>query len=378
MANKTAYIISLKFAPGLKKEFKVLGENIRQKGLDVRYFISEMYLKIEDALKNAVYINTKDGFIGIFIDTLRYLNFKKLLLPFSEKPPDFVCFYNPHTINPILARLIKQYFPSTLLCLYLHDPYKPDKSFYGFKKALYITIAELIQKLTVRFMDIVVSPSQYSLELFKRKYPNFKGNNFIAPLLIPDQYVENNKKRKYFSIIGIAHPATGHDTFIELVNYVATYNLNYKFVLISSSNIESFIKELSNKSKNILKVINNKLITDYEINDVIRQSYAVFRLDKEVTQSGVVPVSYMNETPVIARDIQGLTQHVWHKKTGYVVPFDCSPQNLIEAMNYVRDNFTELSKNARKSYEEIWAEWNFDKYYGWLVMLLNKESIKGN
>jgi len=37
--QKTAYIISLKFAPGLKKEFELLGENIRSKGLRIKYLL---------------------------------------------------------------------------------------------------------------------------------------------------------------------------------------------------------------------------------------------------------------------------------------------------------------------------------------------------
>ncbi|MBW2040270.1 MAG: hypothetical protein JRI46_11915 [Deltaproteobacteria bacterium] len=30
-------------------------------------------------------------------------------------------------------------------------------------------------------------------------------------------------------------------------------------------------------------------------------------------------------------------------------------------------SFLELSQNERRSYEETWVEWNFDKYYSWLL-----------
>jgi len=375
--KKTAYIISLKFAPGLKKEFTVIGENLRKFGLDVKYIISQKYCELEYSCDGMVYIPTRDGISGMIGDVVKFYSLKDITKIFSDKPPSFVCFYNPHALNPQLAYLIKRKFPDIILSLYLHDPYKPEKSPYGFKKGMYMKVVEIMQGWTVKYMDYVISPSEYSSDLFKKKYPNFRGKNFIAPLLVPDAKVNLEKeRRRFFSIVGNAHNATGHDTFVELVNYVAKNDLDYEFYLISSSKIGTFLRNLNEKGKKILRIINKPVIKDSEINEVIRESWAVFRLDREVTQSGVVPVAYMNQTPVIARDIPGLTQHVWHGKTGYIVPFGCSPKDLIIAMDYVRNNFTELSRNARKSYEEIWADWNFDKYYGWLINLLETDKSK--
>ncbi len=363
MKEKNAYIISLKFAPGLKKEFIAIGENFRKRGIKVRYLISEKYSNIEGSVEGTNYIRTKDNTKGLIADSFNFYFFQKIKNILKSSPPSFVCFYNPHPLNPLIARFIKKEFKDTILALYLHDPYKPDKSHYGFKKGLYMRIAEFIQGLTVKYMDYIISPSEYSVFLFKKRYPDFKGKNFIAPLLVPDQRINPKKERRYFSMVGGAHKATGHDTFIDLVNYVAEKNLDYNFCLITSSKIDVFLKRLSEKGRKILKIINKPIIKDSEINEVISQSYAVFRLDREVTQSGVIPVCYMNETPVIARDIPGLKQHVWHKETGYIVPFNTLPQDLIRAMEFVKENFQGLSKNARKKYEEIWAEWNFDRYY---------------
>jgi hypothetical protein len=35
-------------------------------------------------------------------------------------------------------------------------------------------------------------------------------------------------------------------------------------------------------------------------------------------------------------------------------------------------SFLKLFQNDRKSYEETWAEWNFDRYYGWLIDIFKK------
>jgi glycosyltransferase involved in cell wall biosynthesis len=378
--GKPSYIISLKFAPGLKKEFETLGKYISKIGPSVIYLLSKKYSAFENTHDENFYITKADNISGMILETLKY-GWDKNILPFFQKnPPGFLCFYNPHPVNPLIARVVKKHFPEAILSLYLHDPYKPDKKPYGLVKSTYITMVEFIQRLTVRYMDYVISPSEYSSLLFKKKYPKYKGQNFIAPLLVPDQKISTSNNRKFFSIVGGAHKATGHDTFIELVNYAGEKGLSFEFALISSSNVSMFTKNLTEEGRSRLKVINKNSITDAEINEVIRQSWAVFRLDREVTQSGVLPVAYMNETPVIARDIPGLRQHVKHEYNGYIIPFNCTPEDLTKAMEYVKENFTVLSENARKSYKDIWAEWNFEKYYGWVVDLLkkvNKEQVIG-
>ena len=153
VSKKTAYIVSLKFAPGLKKEFFALGENIRSNTMDLKYIIAEKYSNIEGVYNGIEYISTADNISGLVMDTLKFINSKKFMKIFSSSHPDFVLFYNPHPLNPFIARLIKRNFPEAITALYLHDPYKPDKSSYGFKKGIYIKLVEVIQKLTVRCMD---------------------------------------------------------------------------------------------------------------------------------------------------------------------------------------------------------------------------------
>jgi len=376
--NKIVYIVSVKYAAGSKKEFILFGDNLRKKGLNVRYLLAKPYKKLEANREETDYITVSDGLKTVMLDTLKLINGRKFIQIFSAFPPAFVCFYNAHPLNPVIARLLKKRFPKAIVCLYLHDPYKPDKKSYGIGKAAYITLVELIQKLTVRYMDHVVSPSLYSSQIFRKYYPKFKGAAHIGPLLVPDQKISEDKKRRFFSIVGVAHNATGHDTFVQLVNYVAERGLGYEFAIISARDISSHLANLTEKASRIVTVINEKIISDSQINKVVRESYAVFRLDREVTQSGVIPVSYMNGTPVIVRDIPGLTQHVKHAKNGYVIETDCLPADIVRAMDFVKQNFIELSKNARKSYEEIWSECNFEKYYNWLIELLRAktETIK--
>jgi len=377
LLNKATYIISLKYAPGLLKEFKLLGENIRSHGFTVDYILCKEYSKLENCPSSAEFLTSANEITDLIKESVKLIFQKDLIRIFSNGQPQFICFYNPHPLNIWIARFIRKCYRETNLALYLHDPYKADKNFYGKLKASYITLVELIQGITIKYMDSVISPSDYSAYLFRSRYPRFKGMNYIAPLLVPDYREIEKENRKFFSIVGNVHAATGHDTFIRTTKYIVSQGIEHQLALISSSNcISDYLSSLNDNERKILNVKNKAIINDSEINEIIRESLAVFRLDREVTQSGVIPNSFMNGTPVIARDIPGLTQHVKHKENGYIVPNDCTPEDIIYAMNYVKEHFTILSREARKSYEDIWHEKKWDSYYSWLINLLNNNLDK--
>jgi len=372
MKNVIIYIISLKYAPGLKKEFSLIGENLRNKGYCVKYLLAEEYKNMEYECGDTEYFNKSTSKLRILNDTANFIFKGRYILKkyFIAQSQIYLLFYNPHPINPILSKSIKILHPNTVAILYLHDPYKPDKRPYGYYKRFYISLVEYIQGLTVKYIDYVVSPSEYSHELFEMKYPQYNKNSCIAPLLIPNSIKSDNINRRYFSIIGTAHHATGHDTFVDLVNYSISKGMDYEFAIISASNLNKYLKRLNDNARSIVRIINKNNITDSEINQLIRESWGVFRMDHEVTQSGVIPVSFMNETPVIARDIKGLNQHIIHRYNGYLFPRISTSNEIISGMDYVKGDFFRLSQNSRKSYEDIWAEKNFDRYYGWLINLL--------
>jgi hypothetical protein len=370
--NNAAYIISFKYAPGLNKEFVSLGRNFVKQGLSVKYLLATPYKNLEWQEDATEYITDSSSLMGIILDTLTIGNYKKIKDVFSVYPPMFLCFYNSHPLNIFIAKIVKKRFPEAKLSIYLHDAYKSDKKFYGMIGRFFFSIAELINNLTMKYVDCVISPSEHSSQLFKKRYPSLKEKNHIVPLLIPDQRVPENKKRVFFSLVGNINKATGHEKARELLRYITKNKLDYELAIITSSRLPQYFKKLSDDEKKAIKIVNKKIITDSEINEVVRKSYAVLRLDKEINQSGVIPVAYMNETPVIVCNIAGLTQHVCHKYNGYVVSHDCSLKELIQAMEYINGNFQNLSANARRSYEQTWAEWNFDKYYGWLIKSLQK------
>lgn len=365
--GRTAYIVSLKFAPGLAKEFFAVGEGMRRRGMEVRYLLAEPYRDFAPSCAAIDYVTVSTGWCSVIVDTARLARGALFKRAFAKYPPGSIVFYNTHPLNPLIASLMKREYPDSIVVLYLHDPYKPDKSSYGKIGAVRILLVEAIQRSIAARSDHIVFPSEYSKGLFAEYYPTMGATTHVAPLLVPDLQPAADGERSLFSMIGRMGLSTGHDVFVRLVNYAAENSLPYEFALVTSGSVARYLSYFTPQARRILQVVHHDRIGDEEIDVVLRGSCATFRLAREVTQSGVVPVAFRCRTPVIGTDIPGLRQHISHKNDGYLVPNDCGMQDLVAAMEYVKGDFERMSGNARRRYEDVWSPSNWGRYYGWLV-----------
>ena len=128
-----------------------------------------------------------------------------------------------------------------------------------------------------------------------------------------------------------------------------------------------YLDKLNYENNKFPGIINKPSLSDEEIREACANSFAVCAFYKEITQSGVVPVAFMCGTPVIGTNIEGLNESIVDKINGILLAKDFSYEDVISALAYVKENFSELSKNARECYEKTWSERNFKKHYGWLL-----------
>lgn len=166
------------------------------------------------------------------------------------------------------------------------------------------------------------------------------------------------------------YSATGFDVFVDLVDHCAAGEVDVRFLAITPSPVDGHLQRLSERARARLTLVNKATFSDGVVDPAMATSLAVFRLDREITQSGVIPVAAMHGTPAIVRDLPGFTQDVQHGYNGYVVPQRCEPADIVAGMRYVQEHFAELSANARRAYEERWSEEQWDRYYRWLLDLL--------
>jgi len=370
-------MVSLKYAPGLKKEFKIIGENLKNSGFHVEYLISDYYNQLVDVtLSNIRSITRSKNIIGVLVDLVFGwrigLSLRKDLL---KEKPKIIFIYNNHPLNIILLFFSKRIIPSVVTCYYFHEPQKENKYIYGLFGWIQLILYETIQTLSLRWIDHSISASMLGLMKFQKAYPSYTRQKHLAPILIKNaRNSYREMPRKFCSYVGRVNNATGFDEFLRIVEYCWREKLPYKFSYITSSNIEKYhtiMRPLINAK--ILQGQNKENILDREIYSLLSESYVTFRLDKEITQSGVIPVSFMLGTPVIARRIGGLEQHIEDGRNGKLIGPDIKYREILNAIDCVIANFDSYSKSALMSFEEIWDESNFYEYYSWILEIINIE-----
>ena len=359
-------IVSLKYAPGLTKEFTLIGDRLADAGYDVSYVLARGY---EPAMqgRHCSYLTDSVSVKSVAVDTLCYSFFAKARLRRSLRSavPDVVFVYNQHPLNKDLLKQVKKINARSKSVMYVHEPGKPGKSSYGLKGILVYRYLELILADTLKLCSDIVLPSKYAIEIFNASYGDFAGDVHLCPLLVPDN-PGKTVERSHFAMVGRFNYTKPVRPLIELANHCGVNGLGYGFAIVTASDVRSDMAGLSEAAVDSVELINPESLSDKVINDTLAVSKAVFCLHDNVVQSGVVPTAFMNSTPVIVRDTPGFTQHVSHKYNGYVVPNDFSCSDLVDAMDYVSENFMELSGNARRTYDEMFSIWNWDKYYYWL------------
>ncbi|MBN2064173.1 MAG: glycosyltransferase [Sedimentisphaerales bacterium] len=361
------YIVSLKYSPGLEKEFTLLGDRFAGHGHEVVYLISRQYRTQCQVRRNLALTDSAD-IKQVILDTLRWplKQSQALRDAFTVNKPDIVLVYNPHPLNRAIFKLAAELAPGGRRILYLHEPGKESLSGYSIKgrliyKYLSYNLARLLQLCT----DTIL-PSEYAQELFQGRFgDSYAGELHQCPLLVPDQ-PGTQSVRRWFTMAGRFNLTKRLSRFVELINYCTDNGLGHEFALATASDVSVELNWLTSASAAKLHLVNPPRIDDDAISSVMAASRAVFCLHENVTQSGVVPVAFMNSTPVIVRNDPGLAQQVSHGYNGYVLPYDFTSADMVAAMQFITENQAGLCLNARKTYESIYSPDKWPDYYCWL------------
>lgn len=367
---KTCYVVSLKYAPGSAKEFRLLGDNLRKRDWRVIYLLSSRYAWLMDPRRDDVFFLTDSSSVQTMVlDTLslsRAIS-RDLRRLFQRFPPDFLCTYNRHPLEFIVTGLARSIYPSGIRAVFLHEPFVPNKLSYGILHAAYIEAAERLSALTLRHSSCVIVPSAYAKSLFALRYPNYAGNVYLAPLLLPKSPTGKSSPRRYISFIGNINQARNLGDFLKLIDYATKEKEALEFCIVTRFPISRYIRSLPAEARDKVTIVSKPMISDEEITRFVRASIGIFLPHRQAAQSGNIPVAFREGTPVIARDVPGLSQHVRHMVNGYIFPRDATERQLLDAVRFVCDNFRRLSLHAREDFEDIFAESNWTRHYGWLL-----------
>lgn len=229
-------------------------------------------------------------------------------------------------------------------------------------KNLKIKIMMIIQGIVLRNSDIVTTPSLYLGEELKRAY-KIKNNSFKVNYNAMDDD-ENNEaddasvktKKIKNQIMTTARLVVwkGIDGVIKAVNILKDKIPDIKLVVAGDGpemdNIKKLINDL-NISKNVKLLGRVTRIETFKL----RKESEIYILNS--TYEGLphtVLTSFSSKIPVIATDIPGTNEVVYHKKTGLLVP----PRNAeklaeeIELLLKDKDLQKILTQNAEKLLKE--------------------------
>ncbi len=312
------------------------------------------------------------GYLGMLLDLIREWWSGSLRRRLAELEPDFVLFYNLSPLNLLLAARRTGLAPR--FGIVLHDPWKDQKFGHGLVFAIVYSFVEWLQQRIVQRCDHIITLSEYGTHLVERRYPQSASRVTEGRILLAKGNAPVAVKRNVVSIVGRINPSTGHATFLKYAAELRPLLPGVEFEVVSSSPTAVASDFATQAADAAVRVEYRPLLTEVEIESAIARSICVFRLDEELTQSGVLPLCYRLGTPVIARAIPGLVQHVLEGRTGYLVHPDTSAAELANWISNIQSQSEYFYSECRTAFMGNWSEEAFDRYYGVLRRSLEKDA----
>ena len=340
-------VCSLNYAPGLFKEMLSISTANHQE--EVELLISHKYSWMTEGESTINLISGKSLFAELN-EVIRFL---------KTPTVNEVIFYNISTKNILILAWLRL-CTDKMSTLVLHEPFKPTKWNGTISKGLYFLMAEWIQKTAHLFVRKVILVSPFGHELYKKgSYIGVK-KEIINNLPVPDVAKTIEADRLYFTIVGRFNVVKKIDYFLKLVEHCATEGYDFKFRIVTSSDISRELNYVSDKASVNLEVINPSFLSDEVINESISASISLILLQEEVTQSGVLPQSLMLSTPIIAPAVPGISQYIRHDVNGVLIDDITNHESIVNGMIHISKNIESFSSNARNSYIKTFKPDDFE------------------
>lgn len=361
-------ILSLRCAPGLQKETDSLCDGFRRNGWEATQILAEDYRAYRSESPDVTFVRLGRSHASMCQDIWAEVFRKKLQRLLTGFQPDLVLFYNQSPLNLLLMRMLKK----TCTCrfgFFLHDPWKARKFCYGAAYAFTYAVVEKLQARMAQQADFVVTLSSWGSELVRAHYPARPGALVEGRILLADRTPPSTGKRSLVSIIGRINPSTGHDEFVSLVSGIREKCPGLSFEVVTSSAAACDPDFAARAASSGVTINYHPVLSENQIEAAVTRSLCVFRMDDELTQSGVLPVCYRAGTPVVVRDIPGLRQHVEQGRTGFILGPETSPNILASWLEDMQTNQARYQADCRTAFLAHWDNKCFERYYVSLLQL---------
>ena len=157
--------------------------------------------------------------------------------------------------------------------------------------------------------------------------------------------------KQYILFIGLVRSYKGIETLIKAFHYLSKENEDLRLIIAGEfyDDINLYNKLIKRKDIEDKVIINNNFLESSKIRDYICVSDVVVQPYKKASQSGITPVAYFYDKPLVVSNIEGLKEIIIKDQSGEI--FDEIPYNLaISIKNCINpENNRNYSKNISKS-----------------------------
>ena len=283
-------------------------------------------------------------------------SYKKISETISKEKPLFVWYMDNSTVSQKVGLYVDENIRQLLT---MHDAgnYHPTNNM-SVRNRLANIYNELLAKKFFKRVTKFLVLSKESFHTFSKNQPEYANKllvmNLGAHLPIDEECMppEGGKllKNQFYLFFGRI------DKYKGIGNLLSAYkdsNCEYPLVIAGNGKLTEDETFLCSECKNVLLI--NRYILDGEMKWLINNSMAVCLPYIEATQSGVIPLAYYYNKPVLVSDLAGLTQFVESGSTGYI---NSDADEWIKCFDIYKANDYEEMNNSIREYYEKTMDWD--------------------
>ena len=281
------------------------------------------------------------------LDQLNLLNCKEVVF----------FFVSPNVNNIKTIKTINKKMPESKSVYLYHEPINrqvckeifKDRGF-SFKTLKYVFGLKLFNgKRLVRKFDHIILPSLNSNSIYESCRFFKKTSHSIIHLLFSKKENKCIEERVFISYIGTI--ANNHG-FFEFINYLMSDKTlpNASFLIATSSALDDRIRSsLINKFGEKIVIYSGSFMSDDFISKLYNQTKVLWLGYKHSAQSGVLPMAFMNGTPIICSEIPAFNEFVQNGINCELINID-DYDSINRGIDKITKNFNSYHKGCIDSY----------------------------
>ena len=290
-------MIGLELAKAISGEHKVLLIHSKQSELNVQYDAPDMH---------CISMNTFNGIISLIFSFIFPVNIISIVRQIMAFRADIVIWPMIHPWTPFINILIGK----TSIITLIHDP----RAHMGTNDIVW----SLYTKGAMNSSSMNVFLSSQSLASIENTSLRTKSMYITLPVF--EYYGKHIEDRQDESLnllfFGRIQKYKDIGLLLDIFEGVQKQCNNVRLIIAGEGNISQWTDRIEHN--NSIELI-NRWIENEEIKALFSQSHIVLLPYREATQSGIIPLAYEFNIPVIASAQSGIKSQIIDKKTGMLI-----------------------------------------------------------